>query len=71
MTSIFGGKVKDEWETVFPLLARHYAGHLRQSNLGRLDRGEAPIPLGETLSEALKVKADDVIRKTHWPRTST
>lgn len=67
MTSIFGGKVKDEWETVFPLLARHYAGHLRQSNLGRLDRGEAPIPLDETLSEALKVKADDVIRKTHWP----
>ena len=25
MTSIFGGQVEDEWQTVFPLLARHYA----------------------------------------------
>jgi len=24
MTSIFGGKIEDEWGTVFPLLARHY-----------------------------------------------
>ena len=28
MTSVFGGKVDDEWHTVFPLLARHYARHL-------------------------------------------
>ena len=27
MTSIFGGKVADEWGTVFPLVARHYARH--------------------------------------------
>ena len=25
MTSIFGGRVADEWQTVFPLIARHYA----------------------------------------------
>jgi chromosome partitioning protein len=30
MTSIFGGRIEDEWETVFPLLARHYAAALRR-----------------------------------------
>ena len=49
MTSIFGGKVTDEWQTVFPLLARHYATHLRRDNQGRLDRGEAPHPIDDTL----------------------
>ncbi|TCP39535.1 AAA family ATPase [Rhodovulum marinum] len=67
MTSIFGGKVADEWETVFPLLARHYGEHLRAENQRRLDRGEAPLPLDETLSEALKVSPADVIKPTHWP----
>ncbi len=67
MTSIFGGKVADEWQTVFPLLARHYAGHQQKANQGRLDRGEAPVPLDETLAEALKIRARDVIQKTHWP----
>ncbi len=67
MTSIFGGKVADEWQTVFPLLARHYATHLRQDNQARLDRGDTPIPLDETLSEALALTSTDVIQKTHWP----
>jgi chromosome partitioning protein len=67
MTSIFGGRVADEWETVFPLLARHYAGSLRAENQRRIDRGEAPLPLDDTLAEALKLTAADVIRPTHWP----
>ena len=67
MTSIFGGKVEDEWQTVFPLLARHYALHLRAENQRRMDRGEAPQPLDDTLTEALEVKAGDLIQKTHWP----
>lgn len=67
MTSIFGGRVADEWQTVFPLLARHYATHLRAGNRARIDRGEAPVPIDETLSEALKVRAPDLIQKTHWP----
>ncbi len=67
MTSIFGGKVEDEWQTVFPLLARHYAGYLRGENQRRMDRNEAPHPLDETLSEALDVKASDIIQSTHWP----
>jgi chromosome partitioning protein len=67
MTSIFGGRVGDEWGTVFPLLARHYAGHLRGENQRRLDRGEAPLPLDETLTEALKVTAPGLVQRTHWP----
>lgn len=67
MTSIFGGKVEDEWGTVFPLLARHYAQHLRADNRRREARGEAPLPLDETLTEALKIGPRDVIRSTHWP----
>jgi chromosome partitioning protein len=67
MTSIFGGRVEDEWQTVFPLLARHYAAHLRADNQRRLDRGDAPVPLDETLTEALGLKAETLIQKTHWP----
>ena len=67
MTSIFGGRVADEWGTVFPLIARHYATHLRAENQRRLDRGDAPIPLDETLSEALKITAPSLVQKTHWP----
>ena len=67
MTSIFGGKVADEWQTVFPLLARHYAMHLRQENQRRLDRGEPPSPIDDTLSEALKTRSAKLIQSTHWP----
>ena len=67
MTSIFGGKVEDEWQTAFPLLARHYGEHLRMENQRRLDRGEAPQPLEEALSTAMEMTAGDVIQNTHWP----
>lgn len=67
MTSIFGGKVADEWQTVFPLIARHYASHLIAENQGRLARGEPPLPLDETMTEALKTTAQGLIQKTHWP----
>ena len=67
MTSIFGGRVEDEWGTVFPLLARHYAQALQGDNQRRLDRGDSPLPLDDTLGEALKVRTQDVIRPTHWP----
>ncbi|WP_201156840.1 AAA family ATPase [Rhodobaculum claviforme] len=67
MTSIFGGRVADEWGTVFPLIARHYARHMQADNRARADRGEAPQALDETLDEALKITARDVIQPTHWP----
>ncbi|MBB1492627.1 AAA family ATPase [Paracoccus sp. MC1854] len=67
LSSIFGARIEDEWETVFPLLARHYAETLRIDNQRRLDRGESPQPLDNTLAEALKITAGDLIRPTHWP----
>ncbi|MBE1291326.1 MAG: AAA family ATPase [Rhodobacteraceae bacterium] len=67
MTSIFGGKVEDEWQTVFPLLARHHARHLQEDNQRRLDRGEAPAPLDDGLADALDMRAPDLVQKTHWP----
>ncbi|MCA0998646.1 AAA family ATPase [Alloyangia pacifica] len=67
MTSIFGGKVEDEWQTVFPLLARHYGRHLQSENQRRMDRGDPPVPLDETLSGALEAKAQDLVQTTHWP----
>ncbi|MBV1863469.1 MAG: AAA family ATPase [Rhodobacteraceae bacterium] len=67
MTSIFGGQVEDEWNTVFPLIARDYATALQIENRRRADRGEAPQPLDETLNDALGITAQDVIQKTHWP----
>ncbi len=67
MTSIFGGKVADEWQTVFPLLARHYAQHLQAENRGRIARGDDPVALDETLAEALTVAPADLVQETHWP----
>ncbi|MFN7053168.1 MAG: AAA family ATPase, partial [Gemmobacter sp.] len=65
MTSIFGGKVADEWQTAFPLLARHYARHLQAENRARADRGDVPHPLDATLTEALKVDPAEIVQKTH------
>src|SRR6056297_2034449 len=67
MTSIFGGRVEDEWETVFPLMARHYATALRHENQRRIDRGDPPQPLDEALTDVLSTTTRDVIRRTHWP----
>ena len=67
MTSVFGGAVADEWQTVFPLLARHHAEHLRTENRRRLDRGDPPVELDETLSHALTLATSDLIQTTHWP----
>lgn len=67
MTSILGGTVEDEWQTAFPLMAKHYAAHVLEENKVREAAGHATLPLDETLTEALKVGAGDVIQKTHWP----
>ncbi len=67
MSSIFGARVEDEWQTAFPILARHYAETLQADNQRRLDRGEAPQPLDESLTAALEMTARDVIQPTHWP----
>ncbi|SED29893.1 AAA family ATPase [Rhodobacter sp. 24-YEA-8] len=67
MTSIMGGKVEDEWKTVFPLLARDYALRLKEENEVRVANGDAPFTFDETLTEALKVSPRNLVQKTHWP----
>ncbi|WP_442970541.1 AAA family ATPase [Roseovarius sp. D22-M7] len=67
MTSIFGGRVEDEWATIFPLLARHYGRHLQEDNRQRAQRNEAPLPIDDTLADAMKMRAQDLVQKTHWP----
>ncbi|MFD2739608.1 AAA family ATPase [Sulfitobacter aestuarii] len=67
MTSIMGGQVADEWQTVFPLLARDYAVNVQAENRVREAAGEPELPLDETLTEALTMSLKDVVQKTHWP----
>ena len=67
MTSIMGGQVADEWQTVFPLLARDYATHVQAENRVRAASGDPELPMDETLTESLNVSLKDVVQKTHWP----
>ena len=67
MTSIMGGQVQDEWQTIFPLLARDYAMQVQAENRVRAAAAEPEIPMDETLTEALTVSLKDVVQKTHWP----
>lgn len=67
MTSIMGGQVQDEWQTIFPLLARDYAVQVQAENRVRAAAAEPEIPMDETLTEALTISLKDVIQKTHWP----
>ncbi|GHF06156.1 ATPase [Aliiroseovarius zhejiangensis] len=67
MTSIMGGQVEDEWQTAFPLMAKHYAQHVEAENKVRAAAGQDPLPLDETLTEAMGFAAKQVIQKTHWP----
>ncbi|TQS70926.1 AAA family ATPase [Rhodobacteraceae bacterium] len=67
MTSVMGGRVNDEWQTAFPLLARDYAKSLVAENRIREAGDLPPLPLDETLKEALEVSPRNLIQKTHWP----
>ena len=67
MTSIMGGTVEDEWQTVFPLLARDFASHLEEENKVRRAAGEAEHAFDETLTEARGLDPASLIQSTHWP----
>jgi chromosome partitioning protein len=49
------------------LVARSAARHLRALNEARLDRGEPPVIMDDTLSAALPLTASDLIRPSAWP----
>ena len=67
MPSIMGGKVEDEWQTAFPLMAKDYALAVEAENRVRAAEGLAPLPFDETLTEARNVSSRNLIQKTHWP----
>ena len=69
MTSIFGGRIADEWQTAFPHAGPPLtASILRAENQARLDRGEAPLPLEDTvLPRRWSCPPPDIAQKTHWP----
>lgn len=50
-----------------PLIARSCGLHLRQVNASRMDRGEAPLAMDETMAAALETDAAALIRPTVWP----
>ena len=67
MTSLLGGKVEDEWQTAFPLIARDYARHVTAENQFKQSQNRPETPLSEMLEEALEVNPSSLIQKTHWP----
>jgi chromosome partitioning protein len=67
MTSILGGRVADEWQTAYSLLAKDYARAVEAENAVRAAAGQRPMPLDETLTNALAVTAADLVQRTHWP----
>ena len=68
---MFGGRVADEWGTVFPLIARDYALGLREENRRRVERGDPPQPLDEMLDTALAKTAAGRRSRRPTGRTST
>lgn len=64
MTSIMGGKVRDEWSTAFPLLAKDALALQDENHVA--PPPATPLPFDETATEALKLSAQDLIQPTHW-----
>jgi chromosome partitioning protein len=54
-------------DTLMPLMARAFGLHLRQINAGRLDRGEAPLPVGDSIATALASDPASLPQPTAWP----
>lgn len=67
ITSLFGKQPLNKWETIFPLIAKNYAGRLVEENQARLSRGESPQALNDMLDKARQFKAEDLISRTYWP----
>ena len=70
MTSIFGGRVASEWDTVFPLIARDYALGLQAENRRRAERGDAPLPLEDTLGRGAEAHRAPTSSRRPTGRTS-
>lgn len=54
-------------DTLLPLIARGFGLHLRQINAGRLDRGEAPLAVDDSIATALAMDPASLPRPGAWP----
>lgn len=54
-------------DTLLPLIARGFGLHLRQINAGRLDRGEAPLAVDDSIATALAMDPASLPRPSPWP----
>lgn len=64
LTKILGGEVGQT--TAATLMARHHGEHLQLENRLRVSRGETPVPLEDTLSEALAIDKIEMITRSRW-----
>ncbi|MDO8327899.1 MAG: AAA family ATPase [Cypionkella sp.] len=67
LAQALGADLPGQGGGVSTLIAQAAGQHLRQLNESRLDRGEEPLPMTETLSAAMDLHAADLIRPTRWP----
>jgi chromosome partitioning protein len=67
MTSIFGGQVADEWQTVFPLLARHYAAICGREPAPAACGARRWPGAGRHAERGAGGDGTGLIQKTHWP----
>lgn len=58
--------VNNSTASLLPLVARSAGQHLRHINEGRLDRGDAPLPMDPRLSLALQPNPAPLIFPSHW-----
>ena len=54
-------------DTFLPLIARAFGLHLRQINAGRLDRGETPLAVDDSIATALAMDPARLPRPSAWP----
>ena len=67
LTRLMGVEIREEWQTVLPLVGRHYAEHLQVLNRLRLERGETPVPIETGLERALGLRPSNLVQSTRWP----
>lgn len=61
------GQGTGQGDTLLSLIARAFGLHLRQLNAGRLDRGEAPLAVDDSIATALAMDPARLPRPSAWP----
>lgn len=67
LAGVLRAEAPSQGSGVLSLIARGAGRHLRRMNESRLDRGEPPAAMDDTLGGALTLHATDLIRPSAWP----